>query len=211
MSDLIKTLRAGYGRYRESKLPDYSPLFQKLADQGQSPRALVIACSDSRVDPALLFDQHPGDLFVVRNVANVVPPYEPNPGHHGTSAALEFAVTGLNLTDIMVMGHALCGGIQALIDMTDSGQPVGEFIGPWMSIVRPAVQMAKESDGKQADRTVRTEQAVIKVSLENLTTFPWINDRVAKGKLRLHGFYFDVSDGSVQWLNPDTDEFEDFA
>ena len=211
MSALIETLRTGHARYRESRLPDYRPLFQKLADQGQSPKALVIACSDSRVDPALLFDQHPGDLFVVRNVANVVPPYEPDPGYHGTSAALEFAVTGLKLTDIIVMGHALCGGIQALIDMTDSGQPVGDFIGPWMSIARPAVSMARDTDDGTHDRAIRTEHAVVKLSLENLKTFRWVSEAMSEGRLNLHGFYFDVADGSVQWLNPETNAFEDFA
>ncbi len=211
VSNLIETLRAGHARYRESRLPDYRPLFQKLAEQGQDPKALVIACSDSRVDPALLFDQHPGDLFVVRNVANVVPPYDPEPGYHGTSAALEFAVTGLQLQDIIVMGHAHCGGIQALIDMTESGQTVGEFIGPWMSIAKPAAEEAKTSDGNNPDRAVRTEHAVIRLSLRNLRTFPWVTERVKDGHLALHGFYFNVSDGSVMWLNPETNQFEDFA
>ena len=210
MTALIKELRAGHSRYKETRLPDYQPLFKKLADRGQNPKALVIACSDSRVDPALMFDQEPGDLFIVRNVANLVPPYEPKPGYHGTSAALEFAVKGLEVSDIIVMGHAQCGGIQALIGMADGKQPEGEFIGPWMSIAEPAVQIAQQDNNKDRHRAVQTEQAVVRLSLQNLETFPWVTERIANGSLELHGFYFDISNGFVQWLNPTEDKFEDF-
>lgn len=211
MASLIDDLRAGYTRYQQSRLPDYRPLFKKLAERGQNPKALVIACSDSRVDPALMFDQDPGDLFVVRNVANVVPPYEPKPGYHGTSAALEFAVKGLGVSDVIVMGHAHCGGIQALLKMTSGEPPPGEFIGPWMSIARPAVQLAREVENPAEDRAVRTEHAVVRLSIENLKTFPWVTERVEQGRLTLHGFYFSVGDGSVMWLNPDSDSFEIFG
>ena len=210
MTALIKELRAGHSRYKETRLPDYQPLFKKLADRGQNPKALVIACSDSRVDPALMFDQEPGDLFIVRNVANLVPPYEPKPGYHGTSAALEFAVKGLEVSDIIVMGHAQCGGIQALIGMADGKQPEGEFIGPWMSIAAHAVQIAQQGNNKDRNRAVQTEQAVVRLSLQNLETFPWVTERIANGSLELHGFYFDISNGFVQWLNPTEDKFEDF-
>lgn len=208
---LIEHLRAGHARYKSYRLPDYRPLFRKLADRGQNPRALVIACSDSRVDPSLLFDQDPGDLFVVRNVANVVPPYEPGAGYHGTSAALEFAVKGLEIADILVMGHAHCGGVQALMDMTDGAPNVGEFIGPWMSIAQPAAESAKNELDNHRSRNVRTEQAVVRLSLDNLRSFPWVTERLKNGSLALHGFYFDVKDGSVLWLNPETDLFEDFS
>lgn len=208
---LIKDLKAGHTRYKESRLPDYEPLFKKLADRGQNPKALCIACSDSRVDPALLFDQDPGDLFVVRNVANVVPPYEPKPGYHGTSAAVEFAVTGLKVSDIIVMGHAQCGGIQALIKMSDGEPPLGEFIGRWMSIAESAVDLAQNDDCGATDRVTRTEHAVVRLSLQNLLSFPWIADAVKQGTLTLHGFYFDISNGSVMWLNPASNHFEDFA
>lgn len=211
MTSLIEELRTGHSRYKETRLPDYQPLFKKLADRGQNPKALVIACSDSRVDPALMFDQEPGDLFIVRNVANVVPPYEPKPGYHGTSAALEFAVKGLEVSDVIVMGHAQCGGIHALMRMADGEQPIGEFIGPWMSIAEPAVQLAQQDGDASTDRAVRTEQAVVRLSLQNLKTFPWVTERIANGSLALHGFYFDISNGFVQWLNPAEDKFEDFA
>lgn len=211
MKTLFDDLREGYVRYRDERLPAYRPLFKKLSERGQHPKALVIACSDSRVDPALMFDQDPGDLFVVRNVANVVPPYEPNPGYHGTSAALEFAVLGLKVTDIIVLGHAKCGGIQALVEMADGAPPFGEFIGRWMSIARPAVSMARTIEDNPTDRFANTEQAVVRLSLQNLETFPWVSERVASAALKMHGFYFDTSTGLVKWLNPGTDSFEDFA
>tara|TARA_B110000438_G_scaffold287734_1_gene320379 strand:- start:3335 stop:3967 length:633 start_codon:yes stop_codon:yes gene_type:complete len=210
VTDLFETLREGHARYREARLPEYRPLFKKLSDTGQDPKALVVACSDSRVDPTLLFDQDPGDLFIVRNVANVVPPYEPGAGYHGTSAALEFGVKGLELSDIIVLGHAHCGGIQALIEMTDGESPPGEFIGPWMSIAEQAALQAKEESNGE-DRAVKTEQAVVRMSLKNLMTFPWVADRVTSGSLTTHGFYFDIRDGSVMWLNANTDQFENFA
>lgn len=208
---VIDDLRSGHARYRDERLPDYQPLFKKLADRGQNPKALAIACSDSRVDPTLMFDQEPGDLFIVRNVANVVPPYEPGLGYHGTSAALEFAIKGLEVSDIIVMGHAQCGGIKELMRMADGKEPIGEFIGPWMSIAEPAVQLAQEDNDGSMDRAVRTEQAVVRLSLQNLATFPWIAERIVNGSLALHGFYFDISNGFVQWLNPAEDKFEDFA
>ncbi|MBT5240584.1 MAG: carbonic anhydrase [Rhodospirillaceae bacterium] len=213
MSSLVENLRSGHKRYRDTRLPEYQPLFKKLADRGQDPKALVIACSDSRVDPTLMFDQDPGDLFIVRNVANVVPPYEPKPGYHGTSAALEFAIKGLEVTDIIVMGHAQCGGVNALIEMADGEPPVGEFIGPWMSIAMPAVQDAGEAgDGHiDPDRTIKTELAVVRLSIQNLQTFPWVTSRVADGSLNIHGFYFDIRNGFVHWLNPEKDRFEDFV
>lgn len=208
---LIKDLRAGHSRYKDLHVSDYQPLFKELAEDGQHPKALCIACSDSRVDPALLFDQHPGDLFLVRNVANVVPPYEPNPGHHGTSAAVEYAVRGLQVSDIIVMGHAQCGGAKALADMADGAPPIGEFVGKWMSMAEPAVKMAEESHDTDTDKGVRIEHAVVRLSLQNLKTFPWIAERVEWGSLELHGFYFDMRNGSVMWLNPETDLFEDFS
>jgi carbonic anhydrase len=210
VTGLFETLREGHARYREARLPEYRPLFKKLADTGQDPKALVVACSDSRVDPTLLFDQDPGDLFIVRNVANVVPPYEPGAGYHGTSAALEFGVKGLELSDIIVLGHAHCGGIQALIEMTDGEAPPGEFIGPWMSIAEQAALQAKEESTGE-DRAVKTEQAVVRMSLKNLMTFPWVADRVTSGALTIHGFYFDIRDGSVMWLNSNTHQFENFT
>lgn len=211
VNTLIDDLRNGHARYRDDRLPDYEPLFKKLADRGQDPKALVVACSDSRVDPTLMFDQEPGDLFIVRNVANVVPPYDPGPGYHGTSAALEFAIKGLEVSDIIVMGHAQCGGINALMGMADGKAPIGEFIGPWMSIAEPAVHLAQRDSEGSADRAVRTEQAVVRLSLQNLATFPWVTERILNGSLALHGFYFDISNGFVQWLNPAEDKFEDFV
>lgn len=208
---LIKDLKAGHSRYKDLHVSDFQPLFKELAEYGQHPKALCIACSDSRVDPALLFDQHPGDLFLVRNIANVVPPYEPNPGHHGTSAAIEYAVRGLQVSDIIVMGHAQCGGVKALTDMANGAAPIGEFVGRWMSMALPAVEMAKETADKDTEKAVSVEHAVVRLSLQNLKSFPWVAERVEWGSLELHGFYFDMSNGSVMWLNPASDKFEDFS
>lgn len=208
---IIEDLRSGHARYRDTRLPEYQPLFKKLADRGQNPKAVVVACSDSRVDPTLMFDQEPGDLFIVRNVANVVPPYDPGPGYHGTSAALEFAIKVLNVSDIIVMGHAQCGGVHALMEMADGRDSIGEFIGPWMSIAEPAVQLAQQDTDENADFSVRTEQAVIRLSLQNLNSFPWVAERITTGSLTLHGFYFDIRNGFIKWLNPETDTFVDFV
>lgn len=207
----LERLRDGYSRYRTHWFPDYEPLFKQLAEEGQHPKALVVSCCDSRVNPALVFDQDPGDLFVVRNVANVIPPYAPDPGCHGTSAAVEFAVTVLEVADIIVLGHAKCGGIQALIDMASGKRLPGEFLKPWISIAEPALQLAESKGESDQEHTVRAELGVVRLSLDNLATFPWVAERMKRGRLELHGFYFDVHDGSVKWLNPETDSFENFA
>jgi len=194
----MEYLLGGYGRFREGAWPERRALFERLAVQGQRPRAMVIACSDSRVDPAMIFDAGPGELFVVRNVANLVPPYQPDGSHHGTSAALEFGVCNLGVQDLIVMGHGLCGGVQALIS---DAAPAGDFIGSWIHLAeraRPRV-LACEAP----DRQLEGEFAVVRISLENLATFPWIASRVAAGSLRLHGAHFDVRSGVLATLQPD--------
>ena len=212
MNDLDRLLE-GYRRFQRNDFARQNELYRDLAETGQSPRVMVIACCDSRADPGMIFDVAPGEIFVVRNVANLVPPYAPSDNHHGTSAALEFAIKGLEVTDIIVMGHAQCGGVNALIEMADGEPPVGEFIGPWMSIAMPAVQDAGEAgDGHiDPDRTIKTELAVVRLSIQNLQTFPWVTSRVADGSLNIHGFYFDIRNGFVHWLNPEKDRFEDFV
>jgi len=194
----METLVAGYRRFREGAWPERRDLFERLARSGQRPRAMVIACSDSRVDPAMIFDAGPGELFVVRNVANLVPPYQPDGAYHGTSAALEFGVCNLGVQDLIVMGHGLCGGVQALIaDET----PAGDFVGPWIRVAERARRRVLACDAP--DRQLEGERAVVCVSLENLATFPWIASRVAAGTLRLHGAHFDVRSGVLATLRPD--------
>jgi carbonic anhydrase len=194
----MERLIDGYARFRAGAWPERRALFARLAAEGQRPRAMVIACSDSRVDPAMIFDMGPGELFVVRNVANLVPPYQPDGAHHGTSAALEFGVCNLGVEDLIVMGHGLCGGVEAL--MADA-EPAGDFVGPWIRLAERARRRVLACD--TTDRQLEGEYAVVRVSLENLATFPWIASRVAAGTLRLHGTHFDVRSGVLASLRPD--------
>jgi len=195
MDDLI----AGYKRFRENGWPERRKVFEELAETGQRPTALVVACVDSRVDPSMIFDVAPGEIIVVRNVANLVPPYEPDTAYHGTSAALEFGVRVMNVTDIIVLGHGMCGGVQALMN----GAPANarDFVGPWMSMAEPARQRALQMPA--AEQQTCCEQEVIKVSIANIMTFPWIAERVASGMLNVHGAWFAIHSGILTILQPD--------
>lgn len=195
----MERLIEGYRRFRASQWPERRATFEALAQHGQSPRALVIACSDSRVDPTMIFAAAPGELFIIRNVANLVPPYHPDPEPHATSAALEFAVRSLAVADIVVMGHAMCGGIQALLD--GAPRTGGDFIGPWMGIAELA--RARALLCAPAERQAACEREAVKLSLDNLRTFPWIRERTAAGALRLHGAIFDIRTGVLSVLQPD--------
>jgi len=195
-------LLAGYRRFREKGWPEQRAVFQSLADTGQSPKVMVISCVDSRVDPAVIFDAQPGEMLTVRNVANLVPPYEPDVAYHGTSAALEFGVRVLEVAHLVVLGHELCGGANALLD----GAPANarDFIAPWMSMAESARERALSlRDASPRDRQRCCEQDVIKVSLKNLMTFPWIAAPVAAGTLRLHGAWFSIRSGELMVLRPD--------
>jgi carbonic anhydrase len=195
----MQRLIEGYLRFRASQWPERRATFEALARHGQSPRALVIACSDSRVDPAMIFSAAPGELFVIRNVANLVPPYHPDAEPHATSAAIEFAVRTLQVADIVVMGHAMCGGIRALLD--GAPQAAGDFLGPWMHIAEPAKRAALACE--PAEQQQVCEQEAVKLSLANLMTFPWIGERTAAGRLRLQGALFDIRTGVLSILQPD--------
>jgi len=196
----MDTLIDGYRRFRSNGWSRHRDLFDTLS-QGQSPRTMVIACSDSRVDPQLIFDAAPGELFSVRNVANLVPPYAPDAAYHGTSAALEFAVRALRVSDIVVMGHAQCGGVRALLE----GAPLDglDFIAPWMEIAAPARAKALAADVEPVQRQECCEFETVKLSLKNLMTFPWVAERVQAGDLRLHGCYFAVATGKLLMLGAD--------
>ncbi len=190
----------GYRRFRETQWPERRRLFEVLADHGQQPRAMVVSCADSRVDPAMIFDTRPGEMFVVRNVASLVPPYAPDSAYHGTSAALEFGIRVLKVPDLMVMGHAMCGGVTALLD----GVPAvtADFVGPWIEIARRARTAALRCDDP-VRRQLLGEQEAVKVSLDNLMTFPWIAERVEVGLLALHGLHFDIRSGQLSRLGAD--------
>jgi carbonic anhydrase len=196
----MDSLLPGYARFRATQWPIQREVFEHLAERGQKPRALVIACSDSRCDPALVFDAGPGELFIVRNVANLVPPYAPDGEYHGTSAALEFGVRALEVPQIVVMGHAMCGGIAALMGGVPDTCP--DFIRPWMSIADKArARVWSCDDGSDPVRACEYE--AVRVSLENLRTFPWISEREAQGSLTLHGAFFDIRTGLLEQLRPD--------
>lgn len=195
----MKDLIAGYRRFRASRWPEQRRRFEALAERGQSPQTLILTCVDSRVDPSIIFDTEPGEVLEIRNVANLVPPYAPDSAYHGTSAALEFGVRVLEIPHIIVLGHESCGGVRALLE----GAPpdAKEFVAPWMSMAAAARDRALRSAPPE-NRQQCCEFEVIQLSLANLLTFPWIAERVAAGKLRLHGAWFEIRTGVLMTLHP---------
>jgi len=197
-------LKQGYRRFRNGAFHQRAMLYEKLGD-GQNPDIMIVACCDSRAEPAEIFDAAPGQLFVVRNVANLVPPFEETPGQHGVSAALEFAVTALRVKHIVVMGHGSCGGVSASLSAAEK-EPVGQFIAPWVSILdasRDAVLATGADDPQTA-----LEHAGIGQSLDNLMSFPFIRDAVNAGELSLHGAWFAIGKGELHWRDGQTGAFE---
>jgi len=191
-------LIAGYRAFRAGRWPQERARYAELADQGQSPDYLVIACSDSRADPATIFSAAPGELFVVRNVAGIVPPFEPDSGYHGTSAALAFAVIRLRVKHILVLGHAQCGGIAAALDgEIADGVP---FLGHWIALLDPALSRSASLSGT-AERHTALERDAVRLSLENLKTFPFVAERLRSGALALHGARFGIADGQLETLD----------
>ncbi|HRO32562.1 MAG TPA: carbonic anhydrase [Brevundimonas sp.] len=188
-------LLTGYHRFRQDRWPEARAEYEALA-AGQKPHTLIVACSDSRADPALIFDAAPGQLFVVRNVANLVPPYQPDGHLHGVSAALEFGVKVLEVQRIVVMGHAYCGGVNAM--RTGAPDSCRDFVGPWVEQGAEVVRRACETFPADIERA--SEEAVVRLSIENLRTFPWIAEREAAGKLRLSGLHFGIADGALTAL-----------
>ncbi|RZF66405.1 carbonic anhydrase [Sphingomonas populi] len=199
-ADLIE----GYQRFRVVDWTRQRDRWAELRD-GQAPRVMVIACSDSRVDPAQVFDTSPGEIFVVRNVANLVPPFELDGSRHGVSAALEFAVTQLNVTDIVVMGHGSCGGVKASLTHAFDGAAPGEggFIAHWVDMLDTARDgiVAEHGTGPEAARALELE--TVRVSIANLRTFPFIPEREAAGTLTLRGAYFAIADGVLHVMGED--------
>ncbi|MFA7679704.1 MAG: carbonic anhydrase [Pigmentiphaga sp.] len=201
-------LSEGYANFMNGRFLDESVRYQSLAEKGQHPEIMVIGCCDSRVAPEVIFDAGPGELFVVRNVANLVPPCEMgSPSYHGTSAALEFAIQALRVKHIVVLGHAYCGGISAAIN---PGQPLspGDFIGKWVQQIHPVAQRVIPPGEDPIKYRMQMELAVVEQSLENLMTFPCVNILVNRGKLQLHGAYFGVATGVLMVRNPETGEFQ---
>ena len=205
-------LLEGYRRFRSNRYESEKGRWKELAE-GQSPRAIIIACCDSRADPATIFDTDPGEIFVVRNVANLVPPFEPNGGRHGVSAALEFAVTQLKVPEILVMGHERCGGIQAALTGCFHGAAAGEggFVHRWMEqIDAPASQISElHGTGEGAARLL--EEVAIRQSLANLRTFPFVSERERAGGLAILGCHFSISEGQLYLLDEAQDAFRPVA
>ena len=187
----------GYRRFRAEVWPAERSRYEALAHWGQSPETLVVSCSDSRVDPQTVFGAVAGELFVVRNIAALVPTYGPDAGCHGTSAALEYGVRVLKVSRIVVLGHAQCGGVQAMLE----GAPAEarDFVAPWIGMAAPALgRIPAHLHG--AERRCRCENEVVRLSLDNLATFPWIADAIAAGTLSLHGFRFDIHTGVLEQI-----------
>ena len=204
----LDDLVSGFRRFQHRYFVQDRSVYDRLTRAGQSPAALVIACCDARVDPAIVTDSDPGDLFVVRNVANLVPPYETGGHYHGTSAALEFAVCTLKVRHVIVLGHAQCGGIRALIETGPGGNDTG-FVAPWMSIAEDArreVERRLPAATPEA-RAQACEQAAIRVSLRNLASFPFVSGAIARGALDVHGWYFDMTCGRLLGCRPGDETF----
>lgn len=197
----MKTLLEGYERFRSGYWQDHKDRYTTLARDGQAPPAMVIACADSRVAPELIFDCAPGEIFVVRNVSALVPPYAPDGKQHGTSAAVEFAVNALHVRSIVVLGHSRCGGVRSLMKGAEGGH---DFVDSWMKIASAARQRVCDSpETANADfetQCAACEHETVRVSLANLLTFPWINERVMDGRLTLAGLHFNVETGHLQMV-----------
>ncbi|HVF95144.1 MAG TPA: carbonic anhydrase [Sphingomonas sp.] len=194
----------GYHRFRTADLRRQHDRWLELRE-GQSPKVMVIACSDSRVEPSQIFDTLPGEIFVVRNVAALVPPFETNPGLHGVSAALEFAVTKLKVEEIVVMGHGACGGCNAALTQAFRDAPPGEggFIASWVSMLDDARDKVKAKFGDGPDAVREMEYEAVRTSLTNLRSFPFVRDGLAAGTLELRGAYFAINDGQLRVLGED--------
>ena len=206
-------LLSGYKEFKEDHLPEARARYEVLAELGQKPKTMIISCCDSRAAPETIFNSAPGELFVVRNVANLVPPYEADDGFHGTSAALEFAVQALKVENIVIMGHGRCGGVQAFL-LQDEGvvetKPLspGDFIGKWITLLEPAKEKMICEDGADfAARKRAMEEAGIRNSIDNLMTFPCVKTQVERGKITLHGAWFDISSGELYTMDHETGQF----
>jgi carbonic anhydrase len=200
----------GYQAFLSARLPTEQSRYRELADEGQKPETMVIGCCDSRVSPEVIFDAAPGELFVVRNVANLVPPYTPDGAQRAVSAALEFAVQALRVKHIVVLGHARCGGIKAYVEQSEPLSP-GDFIGRWMELIAPASAAAgpPAQYPSQSDYIARLEKISVTQTIKNLLTFPCVRILAERGKLALHGAYFDVATGRLAVLDRSNGNFSE--
>jgi carbonic anhydrase len=211
LTEPLDKLVDGYRRFRSGAYQNQRQRYDALACKGQNPRVMVIACCDSRVDPTIVFDAAPGEMFVLRHIAALVPPCERDGKHHSASAAIEFAVTQLEVSDIVIFGHGGCGGIAASLSRRFDHAPEcdGGFIRNWMEIVAPERDRVAAAAALSADIDAQRalELAAIRLSIGNLRSFPFVGARESEGRLRLHGAFFDIADGILRLLDPDAGRF----
>ncbi|PCH72016.1 MAG: carbonic anhydrase [Rhodobacteraceae bacterium] len=207
---LPKYLVQRYHGWKATSYAENSGWYRRLASDGQRPRAMVISCCDSRVHVTSIFGADQGEFFIHRNIANLVPPYEPDGDHHGTSAAVEYAVSVLGVVHLIVLGHSQCGGIQGCIDMCKGRAPELEakesFVGRWMDILRPKFDQVADIED-EAEQINQLEKHAVITSLENLMTFPFVSEAVAEGELSLHGLWTDIGEGGLQCFDPAKEKF----
>ena len=207
MHSFPEHLLAGYRAFMGGRYTKERDRYRQLATGGQSPTTMVIACCDSRAAPETIFDAGPGELFVLRNVANLVPPFQPDGGQHGTSAAIEFAVNAVGIKNLVVLGHGRCGGIRAALN---PGAPLaqGDFIGKWMNLLAPVTaQVSSYSAMTATERETALERLSVRNSIRNLKTFPYVQSLEAEGKLAVHGAWFDISTGELWVMDTETGDF----
>ena len=208
MAAFPKSLLDGYQAFKNGRFAVERDRYRSLAEKGQTPETLIIACCDSRAAPETIFNALPGEVFVVRNVANMVPPYEPDGHYHSTSAALEFAVQSLKVKNIVVLGHGRCGGIKAALDPLDEPLSPGDFIGKWMQLLEgPAKAVAANELMTSGERQTALERISIRYTIANLRTFPCVDILERKGRLTLHGAWFDIAEGDLWLMDPETGDF----
>jgi carbonic anhydrase len=197
-------LMTGYNAFRDHRLPGDRERYRVLAETGQRAQIMVVGCCDSRAAPETIFDAAPGELFVIRNVANLVPPHDPDGQYHGTSAAIEFAVMSLRVRHIVIMGHGRCGGVEAFL----SGRAgAGDFIGKWISLLQPAAEFVADDPSATAGKMRALEFAAVRLGIENLKSFPYVRDLAEIGEVQLHGAWFDISTGELLVLDQESGEF----
>ncbi|MBM3632526.1 MAG: carbonic anhydrase [Alphaproteobacteria bacterium] len=209
----IESLIDGYKEFRQQYFSGSCDVFEELVRHGQSPKVLMIACSDSRVDPAIVMNCKPGDLFVVRNVANLVPPYEADNAYHGTSAALEFAVRGLKIHHVVIFGHSQCGGIQTLINQAGKEHLPYSFVTKWMELAQSACDYTytHHAQATLEEKAHLCGHYAIINSLNNLMTFPWISEGVKDNTLFIHGWFLNLSTGIIDAYNFKSKQFEELG
>lgn len=198
-----------YHGWKATSYAENSAWYRRLATEGQRPRAMVISCCDSRVHVTSIFGADQGEFFIHRNIANLVPPYEPDGNQHGTSAAVEYAVTALKVAHVIVLGHSQCGGVQGCLDMCAGRAPqleeTSSFVGRWMDILRPGYERVADAEADKQARLL--EKEAVKVSLSNLVSFPFVKSAIDAGDLSLHGLWTDIGEGGLESLDPVTGEF----